>query len=68
MLVVMGLPNADIARRMFVSEGTVKCHLGAAFRKLGVENRAEAAQVVQDPLLGRGLGVLTLNDAPLGDI
>ncbi len=38
-----GLSNAELARELFVSETTVKTHLGSAFAKLGVDNRAQAA-------------------------
>lgn len=42
-LVAHGTPNADIARALFVSEGTVKSHVQRIYRKLGVSTRAEAA-------------------------
>lgn len=38
-----GLTNRQIAAELNVAEQTVKFHLGNAFRKLGVANRAEAA-------------------------
>jgi DNA-binding NarL/FixJ family response regulator len=38
-----GLTNGEIASELGVSEQTVKFHLGNAFRKLGVANRAQAA-------------------------
>lgn len=38
-----GLSNAELARELFVSETTVKTHLGSAFAKLRVDNRAQAA-------------------------
>jgi len=34
---------ADIAARLFLSEGTVRNHLSAAMQKLGARNRMEAA-------------------------
>jgi DNA-binding NarL/FixJ family response regulator len=37
----MGLKNADIARRLFISEETVKAHLSRAFEKLDVHDRVE---------------------------
>ena len=40
--VVQGKANKVIAREMELSEGTVKAHLSAAFRALGVQNRTEA--------------------------
>ena len=43
-----GLPNADIAGRLFLAEGTVRNYLSAAITKLGVRNRIEAARVARD--------------------
>jgi DNA-binding NarL/FixJ family response regulator len=39
---VRGQSNKAIARSLQLSEGTVKAHLSAAFRILGVSNRTEA--------------------------
>jgi DNA-binding NarL/FixJ family response regulator len=39
---VEGKANKVIARELGISEGTVKAHLAAAFRALGVKNRTEA--------------------------
>lgn len=41
-LLYTGLCNAEIGRRMFISEKTVRNHLCAIYRKLGVASRAEA--------------------------
>jgi len=38
-----GLKDREIARALSVSEATVKTHLRAIYRKLGVRNRAQAA-------------------------
>jgi two-component system response regulator NreC len=42
-LVATGHKNADIARRLFISEDTVKAHLGNVFAKLCVRDRLELA-------------------------
>src|SRR5262245_46905109 len=42
--VAAGLSNQAIARRLWVSEHTVKFHLTNVFRKLDVSNRTEAAR------------------------
>jgi DNA-binding NarL/FixJ family response regulator len=39
---IQGKPNKIIAREMNIAEGTVKTHLSAAFKALGVHNRTEA--------------------------
>jgi DNA-binding NarL/FixJ family response regulator len=39
---IQGKPNKVIALEMDIAEGTVKTHLSAAFRILGVHNRTEA--------------------------
>lgn len=41
-----GLPNKTIASRMAIAEGTVKLHLHAAFKTLGVKNRTEAVFII----------------------
>jgi DNA-binding NarL/FixJ family response regulator len=38
-----GSSNREISRQLFLSEKTVKAHLAAVFRKLGVTNRTQAA-------------------------
>ena len=42
-LVVDGLPNKLIARRLEISEKTVKAHLTSIFRAIGVDDRTQAA-------------------------
>jgi len=41
-LVADGLPNKQIARRLGISEKTVKSHLTSAFRTIGVDDRVQA--------------------------
>jgi DNA-binding CsgD family transcriptional regulator len=45
-LVVEGLSNPDIGRRLYMSRGTVKTHLSHVFAKLGISNRTELATLV----------------------
>ena len=42
-LLASGLSNADIAKRMFVVEGTVKAHVSTILTRLGAKNRVQAA-------------------------
>lgn len=44
-LLADGLANTQIAERLVIQESTVKFHLQNIFRKLGVANRTEAAQL-----------------------
>ncbi|MFF2639568.1 response regulator [Streptomyces niveus] len=54
-LVGCGLSNAEIGRRLFLVEGTVKAHVSAILAKLGVRNRVEAAIAAYEAgLVGRG--------------
>jgi DNA-binding NarL/FixJ family response regulator len=46
-LVVEGLSNAQIAKRLYLSESTIKQHLRAAYKLLGVHNRTEAAGLLR---------------------
>jgi DNA-binding NarL/FixJ family response regulator len=44
-LLALGLSNADISRRLFLSEGTVRNYMSALFSKLGVSDRTQAVVV-----------------------
>jgi DNA-binding NarL/FixJ family response regulator len=49
-----GETNGRIARRLSITEGTVKTHVQAILRKLGAANRAEAVSMwVQVARIGR---------------
>jgi DNA-binding NarL/FixJ family response regulator len=48
-LAVSGLTNGEIAASLCLAESTVKSHLSAAFHRLGVRSRREAATLVLDP-------------------
>ncbi len=41
--VSLGLRNAEVARKLFISEQTVKAHLNNVFEKIGVRDRVELA-------------------------
>lgn len=45
--VARGLSNADVARDLFVSEATVKSHLGAVLARLGCTSRVEVAVLAE---------------------
>lgn len=47
-LVARGRSNREIARALFVSEATVKTHLGHIYEKLGVNDRASAVATAYD--------------------
>ena len=48
-----GSSNREISRQLFLSEKTVKAHLAAVFRKLGVSNRTQAAMAAVAMGVGR---------------
>ena len=51
-LVVEGLSNAEIAGRLYLSESTIKQHLRAVYKVLGVRNRTEAAKTMREHARG----------------
>jgi DNA-binding NarL/FixJ family response regulator len=46
-MVVEGLSNAQIAGRLYLSESTIKQHLRAVYKVLGVRNRTQAAKTMR---------------------
>lgn len=57
-----GCSNREISKALYLSEKTVKAHLAAIFRKLGVSNRTKAAMAA----LAMGLGQQA-QDSPAGN-
>jgi DNA-binding NarL/FixJ family response regulator len=53
-----GRSNRDIAQKLYLSEKTVKAHLAAIFRKLGVTNRTQAAMMAVQMGVGAMPGAL----------
>jgi DNA-binding NarL/FixJ family response regulator len=51
-LVVEGLSNAEIARRLYLTESTIKQHLRAVYKVLGVHNRTQAAKTMREQARG----------------
>jgi DNA-binding NarL/FixJ family response regulator len=47
-MVVEGLSNAQIAGRLYLSESTIKQHLRAVYKELGVRNRTQAAKMMRE--------------------
>jgi DNA-binding NarL/FixJ family response regulator len=60
-MVVMDFSNAEIARKLVVTESNVKSHLTSAFSKLGVSSRSAAAELILDRESGLGPGILRIS-------
>jgi DNA-binding NarL/FixJ family response regulator len=60
-----GKSNREIARALFLSEKTVKAHLAAVFRKLGVANRTQAAMAAVSMGMGPGRKQPMDDDEPM---
>jgi DNA-binding NarL/FixJ family response regulator len=58
---VLDFSNAEIARKLVVTESNVKSHLTSAFSKLGVSSRSAAAELILDHESGLGPGILRIS-------
>jgi DNA-binding NarL/FixJ family response regulator len=56
--VALGLRNAEVAKKLFISEDTVKTHLNNVFQKLGVRDR------VQLTLYAIRFGLIDIHEQP----
>ncbi|WP_031158764.1 response regulator [Streptosporangium roseum] len=61
-LVGAGLSNGQIARRLYLVEGTVKAHMSAILTRLGARNRVQAA------ILAHEAGLLDSVEPPDGEV
>ena len=57
-LLARGLSNADIASRLYLTEGTIRNYTSAVFSKLGVSDRTQAA------IAALRYGLVSLNEDP----
>lgn len=42
-LLLKGLNNKEISKKLFISNHTIKAHVASIYKKLGVSNRVQAA-------------------------
>jgi DNA-binding NarL/FixJ family response regulator len=64
-LVAEGAPNSEVARKLWITQQTVKFHLSNIYKKLGVANRTEAASWAQrQGLLADGSTAGAYRNAP----
>jgi DNA-binding NarL/FixJ family response regulator len=55
-MIARGMSNAEIARRLFLSQKTVRNHISNIFLKLQVADRAQAIVRAREAGLGQGMG------------
>jgi DNA-binding NarL/FixJ family response regulator len=60
-MIAFGMTNAEAARRLHLSVHAIKFHLAAIYRRLGVNNRTEAAVTYLRSMNG------SLEPSPQGD-
>lgn len=65
-LLAEGKSNRDISRALYLSEKTVKAHLAAIFRKLGVTNRTQAAMAAVSMGIGPDLHMVDVGPRGVG--
>jgi len=53
MLIASGFRNAEIGKKLFISESTVKTHINRIFKKINVKNRLQAALWAAKHLAGQ---------------
>ena len=58
MLIASGFRNAEIGKKLFISENTVKTHINRLFKKINVKNRLQAALWAAKHLAGKALSSL----------
>lgn len=54
--VTLGASNAEISQRLYLSESTIKTHVGSILRKLGLRDRVQIVVYAHDHGLGRTAG------------
>jgi DNA-binding CsgD family transcriptional regulator len=60
MLIASGFRNAEIGKKLFISENTVKTHINRLFKKINVKNRLQAALWAAKHLAGKAHSSLDL--------
>jgi len=56
--VALGLRNAEVGKKLFISEQTVKSHLNNVFDKLGIQDRVELT------VYAIRTGIISLHERP----